>query len=400
MRGGRGGGKSYAAARALLLQGVYGKHRILCTREIQRSIKDSVHKLLSDQIKSLKLESHYEVLQQEIRGKNGTEFIFSGLADQTIMSIKSMEGCTRVWCEEAQNISKRSWDILIPTIRAEGSEIWITFNPSLESDETYQRFIVNPQENVRSVEINWRDNPFFNDVLDRERRHCLAYDPDNYDNIWEGKCKPAVEGAIYFKEIQRLEEEGRIRDVPYDPLLKVHVVFDLGWADSMSIGMIQKGPSDIRIIDYIEDSHKTYDQYSRMLKEREYNWGRVWLPHDGFSKDPKTGLGTDQILRQLGWDVPDKDAIVKLSVEEGIKAVRQMFSRMYLDKTKCKDLVESLKRYRRHINKQTETAGAPEHDDFSHGADMLRYACVNLSMMHNDTLGTWTPSRPVRARRA
>ena len=400
-RGGRGSGKSWSFARALLLLGVEKKIRVLCAREIQLSIKQSVHKLLKDQVSLLKLEAHYQVLETEIRGKNGTEFAFTGLSTLTVDTIKSFEGYDYCWVEEGQTISKGSWQILIPTIRKKGSEIWITYNPSLESDETHQRFTINPPPDCVNVEVNWRDNPWFNDVLDRERRHCQAYDPDNYDNIWEGKCKPAVEGAIYFKQVQNMEAEGRVCNLPYDPLLKVHVVVDIGWEDSMSIGMVQKRASEIRIIDYIEDSHKTLDQYSKELRTRDYNWGRVWLPHaDGFSKDVKTGLGSDQILSALGWDVAAKDSVSDMSVEDGIKATRLIFSRLYIDKTKCERLIESLKRYRRHVSKTTGTATTPLHDEFCHGADMLRYTCTNAEKMYNDASGHYTPTRNIRARRA
>ena len=401
-RGGRGSAKSWSFARALLLMGVQKKLRVLCAREIQLSIKQSVHKLLKDQIERLGLGKHYTVLETEIRAKNGTEFAFTGLSTLTVETIKSFEGYDICWVEEGQTISKRSWEILIPTIRKEGSEIWISYNPDLETDETHQRFTVNPPPDCINVEINWRDNPWFNDVLNKERLHCETYDPDNYDNIWEGKCKPAVEGAIYFKQIQQAESENRITDVPYDPLLRVHIVVDLGWEDSMAIGMIQRTPAAVRVIDYIEDSHKTLAEYSMMLNERSYNWGKLWLPHDGYSKNVQTGLSSADVFAQLGWDVPTKDAIAnnQTSVEEGIRATRLMFPKLFIDKTRCGRLVDCLKRYRRHINKQTETPGAPLHDEYSHGADMLRYVAVNAKDMTNHMDGTpFTPARPHRPRR-
>jgi phage terminase large subunit len=219
--------------------------------------------------------------------------------------------------------------------------------------------------------------------MNQERLHCQETDPDNYDNIWEGKCRPAVEGAIYFKQIQQLEEEGRITQVPHDVLLKTHVVFDLGWEDSVAIGMIQRNASSVRIIDYIEDSHKTLAEYSAMLKARPYNYGQVFLPHDGFSKDVATGKSSEDVMRALGWDVVDKKSIGKLSVEEGIKATRIIFPRLFIDKVKCELLIERLKRYRRQINRQTETPGNPLHDLNSHGADMLRYTAVNVDLMQN-----------------
>src|SRR6185437_15618646 len=137
--GGRGGAKSWGFARALLILGAQKPLRILCTRETQKSIGDSVHKLLDDQIKLLGLEKFYEVQKSAIIGANGTEFIFAGIR-QNVHNLKSYEACDICWVEEAQTVSKSSWDVLVPTIRKEGSEIWVSFNPDLETDETYQRF--------------------------------------------------------------------------------------------------------------------------------------------------------------------------------------------------------------------------------------------------------------------
>ena len=166
--GGRGSSKSWSFARALLVLGVKQPTRVLCAREFQNSISQSVHKLLSDQIIDLRLESFYEITQNTIRGQNGTEFAFVGLKNN-VANIKSYEGVDICWVEEAQSVSKTSWNVLIPTIRKEQSEIWVTFNPELETDETYQRFVVSPPENCLSVKVNWQDNPWFPDTLKLEK---------------------------------------------------------------------------------------------------------------------------------------------------------------------------------------------------------------------------------------
>lgn len=382
--GGRGSGKSWSFARALLIQGAQEPLRIGCFREVQKSIKDSVHKLLSDQIQALGLGWFYEVLETTIRGKNGSEFVFAGLAAHTVDSIKSYEGLDRAWIEEGQSVSKRSWDVLIPTIRKSRSEIWVSLNPELETDETYQRFIANPPPNSAVVQVNYTDNPWFNEELDAERIHCQRTAPKDYDNIWLGKCKPAVSGAIYYDEVAGAEEAGRICGVPYDPLLKVHVVFDLGWNDAMAISLVQKSVSEIRVIEYIEDSHKTLDHYSALLKGKNLNWGKVYLPHDGRNKDFKTGKSAQEIMQALGWEV----AITpNMSVEDGIRLTRMTFPRIYFDKAKTDRLIQCAKRYRRSINQQTNEPGAPLHDEWSHGADNLRYIAVNAEAMTNEVWG-------------
>ena len=380
--GGRGSGKSWGFARALLIQASKKKNplRILCAREIQRSIKQSVHQLLSDQIQAMGFGQYYEILENEIRCASGSQINFTGLANNTVESIKSFEGVDIVWVEEAQTVSKKSWDILIPTIRKPDSQIWVTFNPDLDSDDTYKRFVVDTPDNAKVVKVNWSDNPWFPKVLDSERLHSKATS-DDYDNIWEGECKTAVDGAIYANEIREAQENKRITNVPYDPELKVHVVMDLGWNDSMSVILCQKGVSDLRIIKYIEDDHRTLDSYSAELKNLPYNWGQMYLPHDGQTKDFKYGTSAEEIMRRHGWDVR---IVPRLDVESGIKLARINFHRCYFDKS-TERLIECLKHYRRSISATTNEPGAPLHDEYSHGADAFRYLCVSADKFSNET---------------
>lgn len=381
--GGRGSGKSWGFARALLVQGASEPLRVLCTREVQKSIKDSVHRLLSDQIAALNLGDFYQILETEIRGKNGTIFLFSGLSNMTVESIKSFEGVDRCWVEEAQTVSKRSWDVLIPTIRKNGSEIWLTFNPELDTDETYQRFVMNPAPNSVVCEMNYNDNPWFPDVLEHERKHCELTNKEDYAQIWEGKCRTAVAGAIYATEVGDAIRGGRICNVPYDPRLKAHTIWDLGWNDAMSIIIVQRLRSEIRVIDYIEDSHKTIDWYAAELSKRNLNWGYDWLPHDGHAKDYKTGKSAIEMLRAFGRK-PKPEGVPNIGLESGIKTARMAFGQCYFDKTKTARLVECLKRYRRSINQQTNEPGAPVHDEFSHGADVFRYLSIVADRLKNE----------------
>ncbi len=383
LHGGRGSGKSWAVARALLINGAQRPLRILCAREVQKSIKDSVHRLLVDQIQAMNLGAFYEVFETEIRGKNGTLFLFAGLAQHTVESIKSFEGVDIVWPEEAQVVTKRSWDVLTPTIRKDGSEIWITLNPDMETDETYQRFVAGrPEESDDAyvIQMNWRDNPWFPSVLEKERQDTKRRDPENYDNIWEGKPKRVAEGAIYRHEVVRMYDEKRVRPVPYDPLLKVHTVWDLGWNDAMTIGLWQRQSAEVRCIGYIEDSHRTLDSYVAQLEKHPYRWGTDFIPHDGRARNTQTGKSTEEALHAMGRNVK---VLPQLDIEEGIKAARMMFPRVYMDDEKTQRLQECLKRYQRSINQQTREPGAPLHDEYSHGADMFRYAAMAVEEMGN-----------------
>jgi len=383
--GGRGSGKSWAFARALIIQAANKPIRVLCTREVQKSIRDSVKRLLDDQIETLGLEEFFSSTDIAIKGRNGSEFLFNGLSNQTAASIKSYEGIDRVWIEEAQTVSKKSLDILVPTIRKPESEIWVSFNPELDTDEVWKRYVENKPPECISAEVNYSDNPWFPEVLEKERLHCKETNPEDYAWIWEGKCKAAVDGAIYSHEITAAQTNGNVCNVPYDPLLKVHVVFDLGWNDSMAIILCQKVRSEIRVIEYIEDDHKTLDYYSSMLRNKNLNYGKLFLPHDGATRDFKTGKSSQEILQKIGWSV---EIVPQIGLENGIKAARMAFSQVYFHRPSTDRLINCLKRYRRQINNQTNEPGAPLHDEHSHGADVFRYMCVAADSMSNEQ---WKP---------
>ena len=195
--GGRGSGKSWGFARMLLLR-VGSSHvpvRVLCARELQVSIRDSVHRLLADQIDAMGIGHCFDVGESFIRCSNGSEFIFKGLRHNA-GEIKSMENISICWIEEAQAVSEDSWKLLIPTIRATGSEIWVTFNPDQESDPTYKRFVLSPPPSAIVRRVNWHDNPWFPPELDAERRHMQDTDLDAYNWVWEGECRRVSDAQV------------------------------------------------------------------------------------------------------------------------------------------------------------------------------------------------------------
>ena len=381
MYGGRGGGKSWTIARALLIDGIKNPGRILCTRETMKSMADSVHEVLSRQISEMNLGGMYEVMASEIRGIGfDTRFGYAGLRTQGITNIKSWEGARRCWVEEAQVVSKKSWEVLTPTIRAPGAEIWIGLNPELDTDYTYTEYVSSPQPDSIVIPVNWRDNPWLPDVLNKERLSKLERDPEGYETIWEGKCRPAVEGAIYVKEIDSMQLSGRVCRVPYDPLLPVHTVWDLGWNDQMVIGLVQRSASELRIIGVIMDNLRTLDSYVSELNALGYRWGTDWLPHDARAKNTHTGKSTEEMLQKMGRRV---QIVPEIGIENGISAARMMFPRIYMDKG-ATDLLNSLKRYKR-VLMSNGSFGAPMHDDASHGADMFRYLAVVADKLSNGT---------------
>lgn len=374
--GGRGGAKSWGAARALLIQGAREPLRILCAREFQNSIADSVHKLLSDQIADMGLSAFYEVQNAAISGRNGTEFAFAGLR-HNVARIKSYEGVDRVWVEEAQTVSKSSWETLIPTIRKDGSEIWITFNPELDTDETYKRFVINPPVNALVRKVGYQDNPWFPKVLDDERLALKERDPDAYLTIWEGHTRQTLDGAIYAKELRAAQEDGRITRVPYDATKPVHTFWDLGWSDNTSIWFAQAVGFEFRVIDFLQDTQKALPHYLGLLQSRGYVYGTDYLPHDAQAKTlVGAGRTIEQLLRAAGRTV---SIIPKLSVADGINAARTVFQNCWFDEVKCADGLQALRRYRYDVDEVTgQFSRNPLHDDASHAADAFRYLALSL----------------------
>lgn len=379
--GGRASAKSWSYATALLIRGAQKPTRILCTRELQKSIKESVHALLEDRINALGLRSFYDVQAKTILGRNGTSFGFAGLR-HNVLEIKSYEGADIVWIEEGQGLSKKSGETLIPTIRKEGSEIWVTFNPELEDDYIYQRFVISPPENSKIIVMNWTDNPWFPDVLRQEMADTRRRSEDDYLHIWEGHCRTVLDGAIYAAEIRKAKLENRITDVPYDPTKPVHTWWDLGWnsvTGRTAVIMGQVINNTFRLIDYLEDSEHTIDWYVQELQKRGYVWGTDYLPHDAKSTNIAAGGRTvEKIMLGLGRKV----RVLKrtANVNADINAGRTIFGQVYIDRRKCADLLQCLNRYRYTIDDETGLRSKnPEPSIYIHGADAFRQFAVSVA---------------------
>ena len=375
--GGRGGAKSWGVARALLILAAQKPLRILCAREFQTSLKDSVHKLLCDQVVALGMTQFYDITQATIRGKNGSEFNFVGLKNN-VANVKSYEGVDVCWCEEAQSISRLSWNTLIPTIRKEKSEIWITFNPELETDETYQRFVVNPPEGAIVQKINWSDNPWFPETLRIEKDALKSRDISAYNVVWEGLCRQTVDGAIFAREMQMAELEGRITRVPYDASKPVHAIFDLGWSDATAIWFLQFVGMETRLIRYIEGSQMTMTEYLAKMQTYGYVYDTLWLPHDAENKTlAANGRTIEDIVRNAGFKTR---IIPRTNVADSINAARTMFRTCYFDRENCFEGLQCLRHYRYEVDPETGNfSKQPLHDHYSHGADAFRMIGLMVS---------------------
>jgi phage terminase large subunit len=388
--GGRGGAKSWCFARALLAKGTKEPMRILCAREFMTSMKDSVHKLLTDQIYELGMESFYEITQNTIRGANGTEFIFAGIKNNT-NNIKSIEGISVCWVEEAQSVSANSWNVLIPTIRKEDSEIWVSFNPELPTDDTWKRFVESPPESSVVVKVNWNDNPWFPETLNLERLSLKQRDISAYNNVWEGTTRNTVDGAIFAKEMEMAELEGRITNVPYDSTKPCHIVFDLGWADNTAAWIIQFVGFEIRVLRYFEDNQKTIQHYLALMQTFGYMYDTIWLPHDAAAKSLGTGKSIEEIVRATGLKVQILD---RVPVVDSINAARTIFPRCYFDRKNTEEGLNCLRHYRYDVDEHGTFSQKPLHDIYSHGADAWRYIglMVNEPKKRKPVKQTYAPA--------
>ena len=373
--GGRGGGKSWAFARALLIRGVQQPLRVLCAREFQNSIADSVHRLLSDQIKDLKLDPYYTVEKARILGPNGTEFSFEGIR-HNISKIRSFEGVDVCWVEEAGLTTAMSWDVLIPTIRKESSEIWVSFNPELDTDATYDRFVTNTPPNTIIEKVSWRDNPWFSDVLRAEMEYLKTKNYDAYLNVWEGHCRVMLDGAVYAQELRDATTEGRFLDLKYVEGVPVDVFFDLGKHDQTSIWFAQKIGTWFHIIDFFQYTGKHMSYYIKVLQRKQYVYGTVYLPHDAKSDTVSAEHTVEAQARRV---FPRVRIVPKLSVEDGINAARTIFPLCKFDSKRCADGVQSLKHYRYEVDPETKRySKKPLHDWASDAADSFRYLAVSM----------------------
>lgn len=372
--GGRGGAKSWAAARALVIMAASKKLRILCTREVQNSIKDSVHKLLKDQIEMLGLNPWFRITNESITSASGSEFLFKGLRFDPL-GIKSTEGVDICWVEEAQSVSSDSWAILIPTIRKEGSEIWVTFNPGEEQDPTYQRFIVNPPDESITVEVNYYDNPYLPETLRKEMEYCKRIDYEAYEHIWLGKPK-SISDSVIFRNRYRVEA---FPDDMWQQADRLFFGADFGFANDPST-LIRMFMIDTRLyIEYeaygvgveLDEMPQFYDSIPEVRK---------W-PIKGDNSRPET----ISYLARQGFSI-DAAAKWKGSVEDGVTYLKG-FEEIIIHE-RCKHTADEFRHYSYKVDKKTGDILPVIVDKFNHCIDAIRYG-LDGYITSSDSLGTW-----------
>lgn len=378
--GGRMGLKSWNFARALLILGLNGSERVLCARELQKSLDESVHKLLADQIDKMQMNYLYEVQQAHILGRGaaeGTQFSFEGLR-HNVQKVKSYEGITRCWVEEAAKLSKESFNILGPTIfRARDSEMWLSLNPELDDDFIYQHFIVNsPPPNSVVVKTTYRDNKWLAPEVLAEIEHMRLTDPDEYLHVYEGNTKQIHEGAIFADEMREVLAQGRIMSVPYDRTMPVDVSFDLGRSDFTCMWFTQRIGYEHHVIDFYQNRLKYIDHYLKIMQDRRYLYNIVWLPHDAKAKTLGTRLSIEEQVAQAGYN---KRVLPRLAISDRINAARTVFPNCYFDEKRCAEGLAALRKYQYEYDAEKKKySSVPDHDG-SDAADAFCYFAVSTS---------------------
>jgi len=386
--GGRGSGKSRSFAIMACVRGyMWGQEgrsgQILCAREFMNSLSDSSFEEIAGAIQTYDwLAEYYEVGERYIRSRDGNiEFTFAGLR-RNLDSIKSKARILLCWVDEAETVSSVAWDKLDPTIREEGSELWVSWNPESNLSATHKRFRQDPPESSKIVEINWRDNPYFPKVLDLVRRNDFEKRPDNYDHIWEGAFLTHHEGAYYSLEMRDANAQGRITAVPYETISPVITAWDLGIGDTTAIWFAQMIGPETRLIDHYEASGVGLDHYVRVLQQKGYIYDQHILPHDVRVRELGSGKSRLETLQSLGLN--NIQIAPQLNVDDGIQASRSLLATCWFDAEKCAHGVDALRAYHREYDDNNRVwKGRPSHDWSSHSADAFRYLAVGYKKTSN-----------------
>jgi len=399
--GGRGAAKTISFADMAIVDIMRLADRpwkFLCGRELQKSLKDSVFSVIAAQIEVLGVQEAFEVGKEYIRCKNGNEFLFYGLKSN-IAEVKGLHGVRRTWLEEAQKVSQASLSYLIPTVMRDfpDCEIWASWNPDDEDDPVHKMFVTDADESFKVTKINYYDNPWFPEGLDKVRLRDLKNNPQRYEWIWEGNFNINAEGSVYGKWVADMEREGRLVEGLYDPTLPVHTSWDLGYSDDTPIWFWQQVRNEIRLIDYYESNRqgiKHYaeqvygheiivDQYGdngKVLKwhkgavineaRTQYKYGMHFVPHDAVNKLLQAG-GRSAIDQLFEFGIKATN-VNSTSQQTQIDGARHTLERTWADPKACKEGLRSLRKYQfKFLENKGSYSHEPDHDfgGYSHACD-------------------------------
>jgi phage terminase large subunit len=378
--GGRGSGKSHFFAEKLIDDSLYEKGLLsVCIREIQKDLQQSSKRLIESKLVQLGIgeADGFKVFKELIQTPGDGVIIFKGMQDYTADSIKSLEGFKRAWMEEAQAISATSLNMLRPTLRAPGSEIWASWNARRKTDpvDVMLRGAEIPTGAI-VVHANWRDNPWFTAELEQERQDCLRQQPDQYDHIWEGGYVTISEGAYYAQQLALAKGDGRIGRVAADPLMQYRAFWDIGTRDATAIWVAQFVGTQIRVIDYYEAVGQPLGAHLTWLRDRGYSRALCVLPHDGSNTNHFTAIQFDDHVRQAGFDTRVVRNQGKAAAMKRIEAARRLFPSIYFNEATTQGGIDALGWYHEKKDEKRNIGLGPEHDWASHAADAFGLMCI------------------------
>lgn len=399
--GGRGSGKSHFFAGklvedALAEPGESGEGlRAVCIREVQKDLAQSSKALIEAKLRDFGLgeAQGFKVYRDVIQTPRTGIIIFKGMQDYTAESIKSLEAFKRAWWEEAQSATSHSLNMLRPTIRAPGSELWFSWNPRRKTDPVDVMF---RGEQVPTgavvVQASYRDNPWLTDELEQERRDCLRMQPDQYEHIWEGGYASVASGAYYAQALAEAKVQGRIGNVAIDPLMTLRAYWDIGGtgakADACAIWIVQFVGREVRVLDYYEAVGQPLATHVSWLRAKGYS-AQCILPHDGAANDKVFQVSYESALRQAGFDVRVVPNMGAGAANKRIEATRRLFPSIWFNATTTEAGRDALGWYHEKRDEARNIGLGPNHDWSSHGADAFGLMAVDFQQDAPST-------RPVR----
>lgn len=393
--GGRGSGKTRTFAKMAAVRGYQlsqeGKQGVIvCGREFMNSLDESSMAEVKAAIASEPwLAAHYDVGEKYIRTMDrNISFAFIGLR-HNLDSIKSKSQIHVLWVDEAEPVSETAWLKITPTVREHGSEIWVTWNPERENSATHKRFRLDPPSGSKIVEINYADNPWFPEVLEKERTDDLSKRPDQYAHVWDGDFVTVVEGAYFAQHLVAAKNEGRIGRLAADPLMMTRAIWDIGGtgakADACSIWIAQFVGREIRVLDYYEAVGQPLPTHVQWLRDNGYSKALCVLPHDGASNDKVFDVSYQSALVEAEFEVVVVPNQGKGAAKMRIEAARRLFPSIWFNADKTKAGRDALGWYHEKKSSDERSIGlGPNHDWSSHGADAFGLMCVTYEQPEQD----------------
>lgn len=387
--GGRGSAKTMTfakmtAVRALMWDAAGRQGVVVCGREKLNSLDDSSMAEVKAAIESEPwLAAHFEIGAKYIRTKSRRiAYKFCGLDKKTVLQLKSKAKILLLWADEAEPITEAAWDIVLPTLRQEDSELWVTWNPARKSSATDKRFRQTKDPRYKVVACNWRDNPRFPASLERQRVRWLRDNPESYDHVWEGAYATGTKGAYFTKQLMALRQSGRLGKVAADPLMKRRLFVDIGGtgrnSDAFTMWGAQFVGREIRVLHYYEQVGQEIGHHLEWMRTHGYteaNTG-IWLPHDGATHDKVFNVSYQSAFEAAGYQVEVVPNQGKGAAIARVNAARRMFPSVWMHEETTRPGVEALGWYHEKWDEERDVGLGPEHDWASHGSDSFGLMCV------------------------